>query len=353
MTARPKVCHVYGMFRLNFEDDDNLVHQRSITELWRSLPSSLSSRSFVHEGCDVVVSMDWSPVGNHFAKQLSSYTLEMPEEDWWKIYSAELRLPANVEISGRSKFSENKWGPEYFVESYLYDLFVILNLALPGSADFLNVGVESASRDQLELIKFSQYASASLEHRERLELSAYYFESEFRKRKHWPTLRAFDPQVVATWYYRVRSGISQVPDTPVERAVFALLHVCRSSGRPEDLVWLFYAFESLFQTRVGENYSALLERLLLLLKPDNEQEKQLRKRFRAMYDYRSSFVHGGLQVIHPMHNEQIDNRIDDQYSKIVELSLYGTRLLLASLQRYIEENWSEVRYKTTIEPVND
>jgi len=72
-----------------------------------------------------------------------------------------------------------------------------------------------------------------------------------------------------------------------------------------------------------------------------------------MYDYRSSFVHGGLQVIHPMHNEQIDNRIDDQYSKIVELSLYGTRLLLASLQRYIEENWSEVRYKTTIEPVND
>lgn len=337
MTTRSEVRHVFGMFRLNPEDDSDLEHERSITDLWGSLPSSLSSQTFVHDGCDVVVSIDWSPVGDHFAKQLSTSTLELSEEDWWKIYSAELRLPANVKISGRNKLSEHEWYPGFFVESYLYDLFVILNLALPGSADFLNVGVEPASLGQ----------------RERLELSAYYFEREFRKREHWPTLRTIDPQAVAAWYYSVRTGFGQVPDTPVERAVFAMLHVCRSNGRPEDLVWLFYAFEALFQTRVGENYSALLERLQLLLKPGDEQEKKLRKSLRAMYDYRSSFVHGGLQIIHPMHREPMDDRIDDQYSTIVELSLFGTRLLVASLQRYIEENWRDVRYKTTVEPAND
>ena len=151
----------------------------------------------------------------------------------------------------------------------------------------------------------------------------------------------------------MRTGFGQVPDTPVERALFAMLHVCRSSGRPEDIVWLFYAFESLFQTRVGENYSALLERVCLLLQPDRTQEKVLGKNMRAMYDFRSAFVHGGLQVIHPMHNEVMDKRVEESYGKIIELSQYGTKLLLGCLQRYILENWREVRYKTTVEPKND
>jgi len=223
------------------------------------------------------------------------------------------------------------------MESHLYDLFIILNLALPGAADFLNVSVEPVGAGQ----------------RDRLELSAYYFQIAFRNSAQWPILRSIDPQTVLSWYSQVRNGFGQVPDTPVERAMFALLHVCRSSGRPEDLVWLFYAFESLFRTRIGENYSSLLERVRLLLEPDSEQEKQLRKNLRAMYDFRSSFVHGGLQVIHPMHNETMDPRVEDRYGTTVELSQYGTRLLLACLQRYINENWREVKYKTAIEPGND
>ena len=188
---------------------------------------------------------------------------------------------------------------------------------------------------------------------ERLDLSAFYFETAFRSRGQWPTLQYIDPRTVSVWFNRVRTGFGQVPDTPVERALFAMLHVCRSSGRPEDIVWLFYAFESLFQTRVGENYSALLERVCLLLQPDSAQEKLLRKSMRAMYDFRSAFVHGGLQIIHPMHNDAMDKRIEEPYGKIVELSQYGTKLLLCCLQRYVQENWREVRYKTTVEPAND
>lgn len=327
MAARLEVRHVVGTFGLSPYDDPDLEYDRSIVELWRSLSPLLLSRTFLHDGCNIAVTMDWSPVRALLTKQLRTATRTQKK----------CRLPAQVEITSRNKFSKHDWYPEFFVQSYLYDLFIALNLALPGAADFFNVTVETAG----------------LGHPERLDLSAFYFETAFRSRDQWPTLQYIDPRTVSVWFNRVRTGFGQVPDTPIERAMFAMLHVCRSSGRPEDIVWLFYAFESLFQTRVGENYSALLERVCLLLQPDSAQEKSLRKNMRAMYDFRSAFVHGGLQIIHPMHNEVMDKRVDESYGATVELSQYGTKLLLACLQRYIREDWRVVRYKTIVDPSND
>ncbi|SRR6266851_515103 len=327
MAVRPKVRHVIGTFGLNPYDDPDLENDRSIVELWDSLPPLLLGRTFLHEGCNIVVAMDWTPVRKLLTKQFRTST-RAPKK---------IRLLAQVEITSRNEFSKYDWYPEFFVESYLYDLFIALNLALPGAADFFNVTVETVGPRQPE----------------RLDLSAFYFETAFRSRDQWPTLQYIDLRTVSVWFNRVRTGFSQVPDTPVERALFAMLHVCRSNGRPEDIVWLFYAFESLFKTRVGENYSALLERICLLLQPDGAQEKLLRKNMRAMYEFRSAFVHGGLQIIRPMHNERMDKRVDESYGKTVELSQYGTKLLLGCLQRYIQENWRDVRYKTTVEPVDD
>lgn len=339
---RTETRTVVGTFSLNAEDDTSLEYEKSIVDCWKRLPTDFSTRAFVHDGCEVHVTLDWSPVTAHLAEQLGISTVlrvspESLPENWAESYWAEIRLPAIVEIKGSNELSEYKWYPEFFVETYLYDVFVVLNLALPGAADFVSVGVESVRGGP----------------RDRLELSAYYFENAFREPEQWPYLRPLAPATVLSWYGRVRNGFTQVPITPVERALFAMLHVCRSSGRPEDLVWLFYAFESLFQTRVGENYSALLDRLRLLLEPDGEREKELRKHLRAMYDYRSSFVHGGLAVIHPMHHEVMDKRVDETYGTTIKLSQYGTRLLLACFQRYIRENWREVGYKTTLEPAND
>lgn len=311
------------------DNDVDLEFERSVEKLWGSLPPVLCNRTYLHEGCEVTVSVDWSPVHAHFIEQLSP----SEDENWWE---AKVRVPAAVKISGRNKMSTQDWYMPFFVESYLYDLFIVLNLALPGAADFFNFTVEAARPI----------------HATRLELSAYYYEAAFRKSDQWPPLFAIDPQTVSAWYSHVRSGFGQVPETPVERAMFAMLHVCRSSGRPEDIVWLFYAFESLFQTRVGENYSTLVERISLLLGPNSEQEKYLRKNLRAMYDFRSSFVHGGLQVIHPMHQESMDERVDNHYSTIVKHSEYGIKLLVACFHRYVHENWHRVRYKTTIEPEN-
>jgi hypothetical protein len=351
MVTRTEVRQIVGNFTPGVDPETSLDYARSTVDTWKTLAAVLRERKYHHEGCDISVQVDWEPVHALLAEELRDsldlfsdppsgmvrewrYIPLQPDDR--RIYYEETSLPAHVEISGQNKLSNFDWYPEFFVETYLYDLFLVLNLALPGSADFLNVTVHSIGRSP-----------------ERLGLSAYYWWSAYQSKDQWPLLHAIDPRVVAAWFYSVRRGFAQVPETSVERAMFAILHVCRSGGRPEDIVWLFYAFESFFQTRVGENFSALLERLQLILQPDIEQEKQLRKQLRAMYDFRSSFVHGGFNVIHPIHSEVMDKRVDDSYRRIIDLSEYGAKLLLACLQRYVQEGWREVRYRTTVEPISD
>lgn len=355
MLTRTEVREIVGNhFSLGINSGGSLARAQAAVDIWKSIAPFVHERKYHHDGCDIRIQVNWEPIHLLLAKELQDSLDEFsePPPGYVKVITyvpmspeekeaasnayREKSILAHIEISGENKLSRQLWYPEFFMEMYLHDLFLMLNLAVPGSADFLYVTIRRPG-----------YST------DNLRLSSYFWWDIYPNNKDsWPLLNAIDPEVVAAWYFRIRRGYGQVPETSVERAMFALLHICKSGGRPEDMIWLFYAFESLFQTRVGENFSALVDRLLLILLPNDEQEKQLRKQLREMYDFRSSFVHGGLKVIHPMHMENMDKRIDDQYLKINELSGYGSRLLLACLQRYIQNGWHEIRYRTTVEPIS-
>ena len=352
MLTRTEVREIVGNhFSLDLNSGGSLARAQAAVDIWKSIAPFVHERKYHHDGCDIKIQVNWEPIHLLLAKELQDSLDEFSEPPpgyekviYYVPISPEKKeaanrdtiIPAHIEISGENELSKYLWYPEFFVEMYLYDLFLILNLAVPGSADF-------------EYVTLRRHGHST----DSLRLSSYYWWDIYPDNKDsWPVLNAIDPGVVAAWYYSIRRGYEQVPETSVERAMFALLHICKSGGRPEDMIWLFYAFESLFQTRVGENFSALVDRLLLILSPNDEQEKHLRKQLREMYDFRSSFVHGGLKVIHPMHVDTMDKRIDDQYLRIIELSGYGSRLLLACLQRYIQNGWHEIRYRTIVEPIS-
>ncbi|WP_374426088.1 hypothetical protein [Ideonella dechloratans] len=343
MPTRIVAKSILGRLALNPDDEDgDLAYLEEIVAFWARQDDCIATRWASHDGCDVVVRFDWSPVSPILSQQLlmSKLLRHSPRElppDWWEAYSKEVVIPVTVEIDGRNKLSKHDWYPDFFIENALFDLFTVVNLALPSAADFNDLRLEQTGPTP----------------HDPLSLSAYYLDDYFARKLPWPKLTRIDVEVVDRWYKRVRNGVGQVPETPVERAIFALWHVCRSSGRPEDIVWIFFGFESLFQTRTGENFNALLDRITLLLRPSDEQIKLLKKQLRSMYDHRSSFVHGGLQVIHPSHSDSIDPRAQAKYSDIVDLSVFGTRLLVACLQRYVTENWRAVAFKTSIEPSND
>lgn len=332
------ICEISGTFRY---DTEELFPEfgNAVVRLWENLPSEVLTRNYSHDGCSINLECDFTLIAAMQAKRLAamrSYR-ESPQttpEDWWKVFSEAVTASCSVTIEGTNKLSENAWYPSFFFESHLYDLFFILNLALPGSTNFFKAKVTSENRKFIE----------------NMELSSFYFEDAWfiSNQGKWPTLKELSVAAVAEWFYQIRPGFNQVPESPIERAFFALLHICRSHGRSEDIIWLFYAMESLFETRVGENFTALFERICLILEPPEDIRAQLKKELRQMYDYRSAFVHGGLKVIHPHHREVMDKRVDQHYGNIVELSLRWTHILVACLQKMAENGWTELKFLTIL-----
>jgi hypothetical protein len=98
---------------------------------------------------------------------------------------------------------------------------------------------------------------------------------------------------------------------PMERVLFALLHFSKLDASPMEVVWLFYAFESLLQTNTGENFSSIVRRLCLLLEADVAQATLVKRKMRDLYNIRSAIVHGGFEITHPMHDEGLDERVQD------------------------------------------
>jgi hypothetical protein len=209
------------------------------------------------------------------------------------------------------------------VENLVYDAFLILNLAGPGSCDFYTARLLGA--------KFEN----------EIGLSNFNFEValETHFSQGWPAVSVLDLGTVISWYRSVRPYPTQVPGNPMERVLFALLHMAKIELSPVTVIWQFYALESLLQTKVGENFGAIVSRLCLLLEANAAQAKLVRQRMRDLYAIRSAVVHGGFEVIHPTHDEWLDGRLDDSYGRLMNAADWGHAFLIAAVQKVINKGW--------------
>ena len=153
---------------------------------------------------------------------------------------------------------------------------------------------------------------------------------------------------VVSWYNRVRDGASQVPSSPTERAIFALLHLSKLDGDPLSVVWFFYGLESLLQTKVGENFGSIIRRLALLLDLAPNELAAMRKQMRVLYDMRSAIVHGGFEIMHPMNNETLDERTGRTFGNVLDALEYGYAILVAAIQRMVGRQWVQLSFDEVI-----
>jgi hypothetical protein len=212
---------------------------------------------------------------------------------------------------------------ESIVESSVHDTFLMMNIACPGSCNFYRASI----------LGFKSIFEVSLSH--------MHFESAriILQNEGWSREWALPLDQVILWFSKVRSNASQVPQNPMERVLFALLHIAKIDMSPMIVIWLFFAFESLFQTRIGENFSSLVKRLSLLLGSNQQEASLLKKRMRELYDLRSAIVHGGFEVAHPMHAESLDDRLTSNFTKLNDIADFGFAVLLCCIQRTIERGW--------------
>ncbi|MBT9492623.1 MAG: hypothetical protein IV107_09795 [Paucibacter sp.] len=317
------------------EDLEWEVIEPRYADFWKSAAKSLRRRTYEHKGCDIEIRVDWSPLVRRIVRDHNLMTPVRSggtaNPSWYKKISQPLRIKALCTVSGSNEISEYAWYSGFFMEYFLYEIFAIANLACPGSAEFYGLSIVGGDTKTTS----------------ELRLSAFYFDEwmiESIQGLHMG-VRLIDPEIVDQWFKSVNPRITQKAENSTQRAIFALFHLCKSDGHVDFILWIFNALEALLSTRVGENFSGLVRRASLVLELNPKQTAELSKRMRKLYDLRSSFVHGGYDVPHPIHSETIDRRLDDHYSNEVALGKYGFFVLVSLFQRMIEKNLASLLFE--------
>jgi hypothetical protein len=210
----------------------------------------------------------------------------------------------------------------HYLEIFLHQFFLTMNLSSPGCCNFHNTSFE-IDRD------FSPYE---------INLDSGTIEGAWIEslKNGWPKIESIPMvgQKIA------RSG--------TERALFALLHVCRQTYfDPNMLMWIAHMLEALYDTPVTLIHKFLQDRIFLVLGEPATFKRNFTKKIREFYNLRSEFVHGDLDIIHPASEGDLDEGVNKYDIKFMESIDFGLAIGLATLQRQIAEKWKDIKFSET------
>lgn len=197
---------------------------------------------------------------------------EWPED----LAGPEFRLVVTVAVTA-DDLLDFRDAPAY-VELFFHDVFLLLNLAAPGSFG----GTVAISGDELRVreLTFSARVFAYASQRERLPLAR-----------------------VVAWYDRLDIGTRQVARDGVTTALFELLHLARTVEDEEvSILRLARAAEGL-----GLSHTRLFE-------------------------LRDEFAHGLTPVFHPMQDDGLDAGVRDGTEEWIEVADAAAALVIGELR---------------------
>ncbi|GLI04308.1 hypothetical protein YDYSG_03380 [Paenibacillus tyrfis] len=136
--------------------------------------------------------------------------------------------------------------------------------------------------------------------------------------------------------------------TPVERALSALTYLFGTSGESTQGIDLFFtmiALEALYCSSNNGIKEQLLEKSQVFLGVQNEYKKL----FKSMYDYRSKFIHGGLNFPGKYHHFDASDDFEKFTKETNDVILMAQSVLIATLQQLSKLNMHELNFKYSLE----
>ena len=217
-------------------------------EVWRQVAALFSSYQYESDERVVRVKFDWTLVIRRLRETFRIMKRIHDPSIADKYAAAMGKFPHRpVRVNCRvtvSRKKSTKLGSDHialdYAESFLYDLFVILNLAAPGCCSFWRAVLRARNSDSCRLDQS-------------LSLSEYSFDLAYLDsyEKKWPCAKLLDLEKVSTWYRSVRTGINQLPGNRAEKVLFGLMHISKTDLSIDTIIWFFYALETLYDTQPG------------------------------------------------------------------------------------------------------
>lgn len=321
-------------------------------ETWQRAQELIATKSFLSQGAEVTIEINWSPViaslrrYRRVMNQIDEHIVRHPRESWFDKFEFQRRPTAItcVVTIERKKRREREF-PISYLESHLYNVFLLMNIADPGCAEFYRSTIKFVGKDASRWDRRPQNFSLSAAHFDVAGLRA--------TEQRWPSPQRLPLDTVIRWFSSVRVGFGQIPRSRVEKVLFGLWHLCAEELNQTSVVWIFYCLETLLDTKPNENRRALFERLSLILQPDPKQAGYIKRSLDELYEYRSGLVHGGLEVYHPLQSDSLDHDVGQKYNHLMDVMDFGFAMLLVTLQIVIAKGWTAPKFTSSTVVGND
>lgn len=314
-------------FMCRFHDFDEEVMSAIDIKAISELKELYSYNTFDWGEVKVQSVIDWN---NLTSRIISSYDINGPffKEINGQIYKTIATLgestegifsPVQLPISLTFSSDINTNSQINSVKKLLFDLFFVSNIGIPGLINFYSVKITIGDKE------------------ESLSLSSYYFDESlsFETRGLYPYTSCYSLKESKSWFDCLELEQKTESDKPIERAIFSLLHICVMDADIVDIsmvTWIFHALEAIYGTKAGRGFNDMSSQIFFLLDVPDKKRNNLKKKLRELNDLRSSFVHGGYKVPHPLN--------EDFNEKVFELTNFGVVLIICSLQQLMKNNWS-------------
>jgi hypothetical protein len=171
-----------------------------------------------------------------------------------------------------------------YVELFFHDVFLLLNLAAPGSFG----GTISITGGELRVreLTFSARVFERASSRERLAITK-----------------------VEAWYDRLSIGTQQVASSGAAKVLFRLLQLARREEDDEESI-----------LRLASAAEELME------KP---------RSLRRLFELREEIARSRVPVFHPMHDDALDPRVEDAMQEWVEVADAAAAVVIGALRERI------------------
>lgn len=255
--------------------------------VWNAAITALGERVYRTDEGVVRVSADWSHAGDDPA----------------------MRIPMSI------AFDSATLGPRdvpAFVELFFHDVFLLFNLAVPGSFG----GVITPAG--------GEYRTSEL------IFDAMPFEMAWvtASRNRWPAIAPLPLPDVIRWYDSLALGTRQLATNGVAKALFHLLHLCRAAESDATAVLrLAGTLEALF----GTDAAALPSRVAAHL----GTAPPLGDTLPRLFELRDAIAAGEGPALHPMQDDALDPQVSDAGLAWIDAADLAASIAVARLQSLV------------------
>jgi hypothetical protein len=158
----------------------------------------------------------------------------------------------------------------------------------------------------------------------------------------WPTFAELSVQEVAQWLYRIPGFNHRDTQTNLGRAVAAATHIItsRSNETTLDLVWALLGLEALYTHGNFGLQQQLADKTEVFLGKRTTHKAAVSR----MYDFRSRFLHGDIDLLYPHNVHQQASRYDRFQNQMFESESTAISVLFATLQRMCVDDRYELKF---------